>query len=97
MVKYDNILSKGAVMQAVNYSHARNNLKSLIDDVDENFETYLITTKNDKKAVLISADEYHSMKETLYLLSTPANRDRLLESIQEIEAGYFETKELIEE
>ncbi len=84
-------------MQAVNYSHARNNLKSLIDDVDENFETYLITTKNDKKAVLISADEYHSMKETLYLLSTPANRDRLLESIQEIEAGYFETKELIEE
>ena len=84
-------------MQAVNYSHARNNLKSLIDDVDENFETYLITTKNNKKAVLISAEEYNSMKETLYLLSTPANRDRLLASIQEIEAGRFEEKALIEE
>ncbi len=84
-------------MQAVNYSHARNNLKSLIDDVDENFETYLITTKNEKKAVLISAEEYNSMKETLYLLSTPANRDRLLASIQEIEAGHFEEKALIEE
>ncbi len=84
-------------MQAVNYSHARNNLKSLIDDVDENFETYLITTKNDKKAVLISAQEYSSIKETLYLLSTPANRDRLLQSIQEIEAGRFKKKMLIEE
>ena len=84
-------------MQAVNYSHARNNLKLLIDDVDENFETYLITTKNNKKAVLISAEEYSSMKETLYLLSTPANRDRLLASIQEIEAGHFKEKELIEE
>jgi antitoxin YefM len=84
-------------MQAVNYSHARNNLKSLIDDVDENFEEYLITTKNNTKAMLISVDEYNAMKETLYLLSTPTNRERLLESIQQIEAGRFSEKELIEE
>ncbi len=84
-------------MQAVNYSHARNNLKSLIDDVNENFEEYLIITKNDKKAMLISVDEYHSMKETLYLLSSSANRERLLESIEQIEAGRFENRELIEE
>ncbi|ADV46310.1 type II toxin-antitoxin system Phd/YefM family antitoxin [Nitratifractor salsuginis] len=84
-------------MRAVNYSHARNNLKSLIDDVDQNFEEYLITTKNNTKAMLISVDEYNAMKETLYLLSTPANRERLLESIQQIEAGRFSEKELIEE
>ena len=84
-------------MQAINYSHARNNLKSLIDDVDENFEEYLITTKNNTKAMLISADEYYSMKESLYLLSTPANRERLLESIGQIEKGKFKERELIEE
>ena len=84
-------------MQAVNYSHARNNLKSLIDDVDLNFEEYIITTKNDTKAMLISVDEYHSMKETLYLLSNSANRERLLESIEQIEAGRFENRGLIEE
>lgn len=83
-------------MQVVNYSHARNNLKSLIEDVDQNFEEYIITTKNDTKAMLISVDEYTAMKETLYLLSSPANRERLLASIQEIEAGHFEEKELIE-
>ncbi|WP_457594770.1 type II toxin-antitoxin system Phd/YefM family antitoxin [Hydrogenimonas sp.] len=84
-------------MQAVNYSFARNHLKSLIEDVNRNFEEYLITTKNDHSAILISLEEYNSMKETLYLLSTPANRERVLESIQEIEAGRFESKKLIEE
>ncbi len=46
-------------MQAVNYSHARNNLKSLIDEVCENDEEIIITTKNNKSAVLISLDRYN--------------------------------------
>ena len=46
-------------MQAVNYSHARNNLKSLIDKVCENDEEIIITTKNDKSVVMISLDEYN--------------------------------------
>ena len=46
-------------MQAVNYSHARNNLKSLIDEVCENDEEVIITTKNDKSVVMISLDEYN--------------------------------------
>ena len=46
-------------MQAVNYSHARNNLKALIDEVCDNDEEIIITTKNDKSVVLISLDEYN--------------------------------------
>ncbi len=46
-------------MQAVNYSHARNNLKALIDEVCDNDEEIIITTKNDKSAILISLDEYN--------------------------------------
>ena len=46
-------------MQAVNYSYARNNLKSLIDEVCENDEEVIITTKNDKSVVMISLDEYN--------------------------------------
>lgn len=46
-------------MQAVNYSHARNNLKSLIDVVCENDEEVIITTKNDKSVVMVSLDEYN--------------------------------------
>ena len=51
--------TKGTIMQAVNYSTARNNLKSLIDEVCETDEEIIITTKNDKSVVMISLDEYN--------------------------------------
>ncbi len=72
-------------MQAVLYSHARNNLRNIIDDVCIDFEEYIITTKDNKSAVLISYDEYKAMKETMYLLSSRENRDRLMDSVDEIE------------
>ena len=46
-------------MQAVNYSHARNNLKSIIDNVCDNNEEVIITTKNDKSVIMLSMDEYN--------------------------------------
>jgi len=46
-------------MRAVNYSHARNNLKSIIDDVCDKNEEVIITTKNDKSVVILSMDEYN--------------------------------------
>lgn len=57
--KIVNILYKGFSMQAVNYSHARNNLKSIIDDVCDNNEEVIITTKNDKSVIILSMDEYN--------------------------------------
>ena len=46
-------------MQVVNYSHARNNLKSIIDNVCDNNEEVIITTKNDKSVIILSMDEYN--------------------------------------
>ena len=46
-------------MQALNYTSARNNLKALIDNVCDNNEEVIITTKNDKTVVMISLDEYN--------------------------------------
>jgi len=46
-------------MQAINYSTARNNLKSLIDVACDKGEEIIITTKNDKSVVMISLDEYN--------------------------------------
>jgi len=81
-------------MQPVIYSNARNNLRELINSVCDDFEEYVISTKDDKKAVLISFDEYNAMKETLYLLSSKNNRDRLLESIKEVEEAKVLKKEI---
>jgi antitoxin YefM len=82
-------------MEAVLYSTAKNNLKNIINKVVDDFDEYIITTKDNKSAILISYDEYNSMKETLYLLSSKNNRERLLESINEIEEGNFQKRELL--
>ncbi len=81
-------------MQAVFYSQARNNLRAIIDNVCDDFDEYIITTKDNKSAVLISYDEYSAMKETMYLLSSKTNRDRLHEAIEQIDNLQFGTKEI---
>lgn len=81
-------------MQAMFYSAARNNLRSMIDSVCNDCEEYIITTKDNQSAVLISYEEYASMKETMYLLSSKTNRDRLMDSIEEIEKGQFTIREI---
>lgn len=83
-------------MQAVFYSQARNNLRSIIDKVCNDFDEYIITTKDNQSAVLISYDEYSAMKETLYLLSSKSNRERLLDAVDQIETLKFSKKEIDE-
>jgi len=81
-------------MQAVFYSHAKSNLKEIINKVCDNFDEYVITTKDDKSAILISYDEYSAMKETMYLLSSKNNRDRLSDAIEQIENSQFTKRDV---
>ena len=81
-------------MQAVLYSTARNNLRAIINQVCNNFEEFVVTTKEKQQAVIISQDEYNSMKETIYLLSSKNNRDRLLDAVDQIENATFVKKEI---
>lgn len=71
-------------MQAVLYSHARNNLRDIIGKVCDDYDEYLITTKDNKTAILISYEEYNAMKETLYLMSSKKNREELDASVEQI-------------
>ena len=81
-------------MQAVSYSEARDNLKAMIDKVVDDHAPLAITRQRGEGAVLISASEWASIEETLYLLRSPKNAERLLESIRELEAGGGEEHEL---
>jgi len=83
-------------MQVVNYTEARNNFKSILDQVCDDFEPMIITRKSGSAAVLISIEEYNSFKETAYLLSTPANASRLLESLKQSARGNIVSHELID-
>ena len=81
-------------MQAVLYSQARNNLRDIINQVCNNFDEFIITTKDKQSAVLISQEEYNSMKETIYLLSSKNNRDRLLNAVDQIDNSKYIKKDL---
>ncbi|MEA1914731.1 MAG: type II toxin-antitoxin system prevent-host-death family antitoxin [Campylobacterota bacterium] len=81
-------------MQAVFYSQARNNLRDIINKVCDDFDEYIITTKDEKSAVLISYDEYSAMKETMYLLSSKNNRDRLNDAVDQIESLEFTKRDI---
>jgi len=82
-------------METVNYSNFRSNLKYWFDKVIDNVNEVIIKRKGGKDLVLISLDEYNSLKETTYLL-TGKNREVLLNSIKELESGSVVQNDLIE-
>ena len=69
------------------YSELRQNLKKMIDWTIDNHEPAFIRSHKERKAVLISYDDYCSLEETAYLLKSPANAQKLLKAILDSETG----------
>ena len=74
-------------MIAANYSELRTDLKKYLDDIEDNNETLVVKRANGKGAVIISLAEYNSILETLHLLSSKKNADRLYKSIKQMKEG----------
>ena len=74
-------------MIAANYSELRTDLKKYLDDIENNNETLVVKRANGKGAVIISLAEYNSIMETLHLLSSKKNADRLYKSIKQMKEG----------
>jgi antitoxin YefM len=84
-------------MIVANFTEFRTSLKKFLDNVENNHETLVIKRKPGKGTVMISLDEYNSIMETVHLLSSKANADRLYESIQQMKKGETVTHDLIED
>jgi len=74
-------------MIAANFSEFRTGLKHYLDSVEDDNETLIVKRKSGKGTVVISLDEYNSIMETLHLLSSKKNANRLYESIEQMKAG----------
>ncbi|HGJ5872907.1 YoeB-YefM toxin-antitoxin system antitoxin YefM [Arsenophonus sp. aPb] len=74
-------------MKTVNYTDARQNLTSIMNEAIDDRIPILITRQKGIPCVLLSLDEYQSLEETAYLLRSPANARHLLDSIDELNAG----------
>ena len=84
-------------MIAANFSEFRTKLKKYLDNVEDNNEVLIVKRKTGKGTVVISLDEYNSIMETVHLLSSKTNADRLYESIRQMKEGGTVTNDLIED
>ena len=82
-------------MQAIPYTSARKDLANTMNKVCEKHDPVLITRRNNESVVMISLEDYESLNETAYLLRSPKNAKRLLESIKELESGHGKERELM--
>jgi antitoxin YefM len=83
-------------MLSANVTDFRKEMKRYLDLVTEDYETLIINRGKGKGAVMISLDEYNSLMETMYLLSSKANADSLHKSVNQYEKGQFSERELLE-
>lgn len=84
-------------MEILNYRELHQSLEKTMDKVCNDHIPLVITREDKPAVVMMSFDDYQSFQETIYLLRSSKNAQRLLESIRELEAGGGREQELIEE
>ncbi|SNY99101.1 type II toxin-antitoxin system Phd/YefM family antitoxin [Halomonas sp. hl-4] len=83
-------------MDAISYTAARTNLAKTMEQVCEDHSPMIITRNKAPSVVMISLEDYEALQETAYLLGTPKNARRLLESVAELEQGAGLENKLLE-
>ena len=83
-------------MIATNYSEVRNNLKTYCDKATQDYETIIITRKNNENVVLMSEEKYNNLMENLYIMSNKDYYNELVRRKKEIEKGNYMEHDLIE-
>lgn len=83
-------------MLAVNYTNFRENMKDYMDKATNDYETMIVTRKNNKNVVVISEETYNNLMENVYVMGNKSNYDWLMESKEQLESGKFKEHDLIE-
>jgi len=83
-------------MRAITYTSARSDLAKTMKKVCDDHNPIVITRKNTEAVVMISLEDYEALNETAYLLQSPKNAKRLIESIKELEKGKGRKRDLLD-
>ena len=84
-------------MKVVNFSDARNRLKSVLDQVANDRDYTIISRRDADDAVVMSLDQFNSLMETVHLLKSPANAAHLAKSIKQYQSGKTISRALIDD
>jgi antitoxin YefM len=83
-------------MDVLSYSDTRARLKEVMDRVVEDRAPVVVARKRGEAVVMVSLADWNAMEETLHLISSPANAQRLAAAIDQLEARGGAERELIE-
>ena len=83
-------------MIAVNYTQFRNEMKRHMDIVTEDYETMVVTRKENKNVVILSEETYNNLLENMHVMGNKSNYDWLMESKKQLDSGKSMRRELIE-
>ncbi len=84
-------------MRIVNFSDARNHLKTVLDQVVEDADYTVISRRDDDDAVVMSLYQFNGLMETVHLLKSPANAAHLAKSIEQYRSGKVEKHRLADD
>ncbi len=83
-------------MLAVNYTNLRDNMKMYMDKVTDDYETMIVTRKDNKNVVMISEESYNNLMENIYVMGNKENYDWLMKGKAQLENGQCAVHELHE-
>lgn len=83
-------------MLAVNYTTLRDNMKSYMDKITDDYETMIVTRKDNRNIVMLSEESYNNLMENIYVMGNKANYDWLMESMEQLKRGQVSVKDIIE-
>jgi antitoxin YefM len=83
-------------MKAINYTTLRENMKTYMDEVTNDYEVMVVTRKDNKNVVMLSEETYNNLMENIYITGNKENYDWLMESKKQLEKGKAEIKYLYE-
>lgn len=83
-------------MEAITYTAARQNLAKTMEKVCKDRAPIIVTRKSSGSVVIMSLEDYEALEETAYLLRSPKNAQRLIESIVQLEKGEGSQRGLID-
>ncbi len=83
-------------MEITNYTSFRQSLKTYLDKVFNDHIPLFVTRAKGEDVVVMSKADYDSMQETMYLMRSPKNAARLLESLEDYKNGKLTKRDLID-
>ncbi|MFZ5706759.1 MAG: type II toxin-antitoxin system Phd/YefM family antitoxin [Pseudomonadota bacterium] len=83
-------------MDVISYSDTRAHLKEVMDRVVADRAPIVVSRQKAESVVMVSLSDWNAIEESMHLLSTEANRGRLLAAIQQLDSGEGEARDLIE-